>query len=298
MDVLNQLFSTFKVSANVFHNGQYCGNWAIDTSGTTYISFHIVSYGRCFLSIDQGKTLVETLEQGDIVLFPRDCKHCITNDKSFSLPVNTETSTDYQAGLIEGGTGLICGYFSHQHPMISTLTNDMPEYIVIHSKAEQGSSTLSLLIKALLEESLHGTNGSNWVLNKMSEAILGLLFTEHLSTEQGLLAAILHPKIGAAIEAIHQQPNEKWTVEKLAAISHLSRAAFASLFKQLVDLSPIEYVAQWRFSLAYRLLADDKVSILEAALECGYENESSFSKAFKRVLGVTPGKVRAELSKS
>jgi len=47
--------------------------------------------------------------------------------------------------------------------------------------------------------------------------------------------------------------------------------------------------------LAYRWLADEGISTYEAALRCGYESESSFSKAFASVMGFGPGKARAEL---
>lgn len=291
MQVLNQLFSTLKVTASVFHNGQYCGNWAIDTSGTSYISFHIISHGRCFLSVDGGKSHKQVLEAGDIVLFPRDGKHCLTSDESFNQPLNTETSVNFENGLITGGTGLICGYFIHQHPLINKLTQHMPEFVVVHGSNE--TTGLSLLVKTLLAESLAPDKGTDLVMEKLSEAILAVLFRDHLSSDKGLLAAIAHPRIGPAIECMHKKPEHKWTVDELAGHSHMSRAAFSDLFKQITQQSPMEYLTQWRFSLAYRMLADEGATTLSAALSCGYDNESSFSKAFKRVLGVSPGAVRA-----
>jgi AraC-like DNA-binding protein len=72
----------------------------------------------------------------------------------------------------------------------------------------------------------------------------------------------------------------------------MSRAGFSELFKAILQQSPIEYVTQWRISLAYRMLTDEKATTLQAALACGYDNESSFSKAFKRVLGISPGSLR------
>ena len=292
MDVLNQLFSTLKVTANVFHNGQYCGNWAIDTSGSSYISFHIVSHGRCFLSIDGGTSHKELLKAGDIVLFPRDSKHCLTNDEDFNQPINTEVSQDFNHGVQPQSTGLVCGYFTHQHPLVEKLTQHMPEFVVI--KEQEDGSGLSLLLKALLQESLASHKGSALILAKLSEAILAMLFRDNLAGDEGILAAIAHPKLGKAIEVIHQQPQHKWTVETLAQCSHMSRAAFSELFKQITGQSPMEYLTQWRIALAYRLLADENASTLHAALSCGYDNESSFSKAFKRVLGISPGQVRAE----
>lgn len=290
MQVLNQLFSTLKVSANVFHNGQYCGNWAIDTSGTSYISFHIVSHGRCFLSVDQGKTHCEQLNAGDIVLFPRDCAHCLTSDESFSQPINTEASIDYSDGLAANGTGLICGYFSHQHPLMEKVTHHLPEYVVVRAES---ATALAALVKVLLSESMEQSKGSELVMTKLSETILAVLLRDNLATETGVLAAMVHPKIGPTLELMHDKPEHKWTVEELAESRHMSRASFSDLFKQVTGQSPLEYLTQWRLSLAYRMLADENATTLSAALACGYDNESSFSKAFKRVLGVSPGKVRA-----
>ena len=78
----------------------------------------------------------------------------------------------------------------------------------------------------------------------------------------------------------------------------MSHAAFSDLFKSILGQSPMEYVTQWRFSMAYRMLADEKVSTLSAAHSCGYDNESSFSKAFKRIMGVSLGALRAKRPES
>lgn len=291
MEVLNQLFSTFKVSAIVIHNGQYCGRWAVDTSGTSYMSFHVISHGRCFLTVNDDDSHI-TLEQGDVVLFPRDISHCITSDAAFTTPTNQTQSESFTEGLREDGTGLVCGYFAHQHPLMASLTEHLPDYVVI-KRDTTSPSGLMLILNALLDESVNPAKGSELIMSKMSETILALLMRDHLSTGNGVLAASIHPKLGPVIKAIHQQPARKWTVEQLAELAFSSRAAFADLFKEVVGMSPMEYVTQWRLSLAYRKLADEKASTLSAALECGYENESSFSKAFKRVMGVSPGAVRA-----
>lgn len=291
MDALNQLLATFKVEAQIFHNGQYCGNWAIDTSGSHYISFHIVTHGSCFLSLTQDQSHVEQLSAGDIVLFPRDNSHCITSDETISQPVNVINSSDYQHGVEHNSTGLVCGYFSHHHPMIKAITQQLPDYILI--KKSDNQQSLLLLMQALMHESTTGNEGSAYVLNRIAEAILAMIFRYHLPEEKGLVAAAIHPKLSVVLQAIHDAPQEKWTVEQLAALCHVSRASFADLFKEVLGQSPMEYLTQWRLSVAYRKLADDKVTTLEAALSVGYDNESSFSKAFKRVLGLTPGAVRA-----
>ena len=298
MDVLNQLFSTFKVSAQVFNNGQYCGNWAVDTSGTSYMTFHVVSHGRCFLTINKPEVeQVFTLERGDIVLFPRDVGHCLSSDDTFQTEANQQLSQNFSQGVQDNATGLVCGYFAHNHPLISNITHYLPDYVIVR-KGDNQSPGMALLLQALLQESVEADSGSELILGKMSETILALLFRDHLPSDTGVLAATLHPKLQKSIEAIHQQPKHKWSVEQLAELCFMSRAAFSELFKQVVGHTPMEYVTQWRLSLAYRMLADEQATTLEAALEAGYDNESSFSKAFKRVMGMTPGAVRAGASSS
>ncbi|WP_293746945.1 AraC family transcriptional regulator [uncultured Paraglaciecola sp.] len=294
MDVLNQLFSTFKVSSEVFHNGQYCGNWAVDTSGLQYMNFHIVSHGECYLTVGDNPT-VYNLEEGDMVLFPKDIKHCMTNDNTFSQTNNANTPIDFSNGKLADATGLICGYFAHSHPMFSNITQFLPNVILLKkiTKTETPSS-LSYLIAALLQESLSAKPGAKLVMNKMAEALLAIIFRQHLPADKGIVAALLHPKLGPAIQAIHASPAKTWTVDAMAEIAFLSRAGFSNLFKSVLNQTPIDYVTQWRMCVAYRMLADEKSTTLETAIAVGYDNESSFSKAFKRILGVNPGSVRTD----
>jgi AraC-like DNA-binding protein len=68
----------------------------------------------------------------------------------------------------------------------------------------------------------------------------------------------------------------------------MSRSSFALKFKQTVGSSPLEYLTRWRMLLAGdRLVSSgDPISAIAPAL--GYESESAFSTAFKRVMGCSP----------
>jgi AraC-like DNA-binding protein len=59
-------------------------------------------------------------------------------------------------------------------------------------------------------------------------------------------------------------------------------------FKQTVGESPMEYLTRWRMLLAGDRLvnSDDPISVISLSL--GYESESAFSTAFKRVMGCSP----------
>ena len=69
----------------------------------------------------------------------------------------------------------------------------------------------------------------------------------------------------------------------------LSRSAFAERFAQLVGQPPMQYLAQWRMQLAAGLLSRGNASVAAAALEVGYDSEAAFSRAFKKLVGTSPG---------
>ncbi len=290
-DVLNSIFSTLKVRADIFNNGQYCGHWSIDTSGKHYLSFHLVTHGRCYLMVNDNKDAIETLNQGDLVLFPHDAKHCISSDSSFSSIINTAQSRDLANGFEQDGTGLVCGYFVHEHPLVKQMTDYLPESIVV-SQTNSKDARLSAFLQLLIQESLVPKQGSSFMLERLFECILAIMLSEYIKLDKGVFAALANKKLNPAITAIIAQPSQKWTLDELAKICNMSRSTFSELFRSVVNLPVMDFVTRWRLSVAYRMLKDQKASTLAVALEVGYENESSFSKAFKRVIGVSPGAVR------
>jgi transcriptional regulator GlxA family with amidase domain len=104
--------------------------------------------------------------------------------------------------------------------------------------------------------------------------------------------ALRDPQIATAIHLIHAQPQEAWTVKRLAGEVAYSRSAFASRFRELVGESPMGYVTRTRLAVGATLLQRTPMSIAEVARRTGYSTEASFSRAFKRAFGVSPGVFR------
>jgi len=91
---------------------------------------------------------------------------------------------------------------------------------------------------------------------------------------------------------VHRDPARAWTVASLAAEVAMSRSAFAARFTELVGEPAMHYVARWRMQVAQDALRQDAAAIGELATRLGYQSEAAFSRAFKRVTGVSPGAVR------
>jgi AraC-like DNA-binding protein len=95
--------------------------------------------------------------------------------------------------------------------------------------------------------------------------------------------------MGTALRAIHDKVDAPWTVESLAESAGMSRSAFAARFKGLLGQTPLEYVTEWRMQKAMQLLEQRDRKLIDVARSVGYESDAAFSKAFKRVVGATPG---------
>ena len=63
-------------------------------------------------------------------------------------------------------------------------------------------------------------------------------------------------------------------------------------FKKVMGTSFIDYLNEYRLSMASRLLLTTSDNILEIAAECGYDNLSYFNRLFKKKFGVTPSAYR------
>jgi AraC-like DNA-binding protein len=117
---------------------------------------------------------------------------------------------------------------------------------------------------------------------------LRLHLAEGASGGVGWLFALADKQMGAAIAAMHDDPKHQWTLQALAERAGMSRSTFALKFKETVGASPMEYLTRWRMLLAGDRLTNSGDPISVVARSLGYESESAFSTAFKRVMGCSP----------
>ena len=112
------------------------------------------------------------------------------------------------------------------------------------------------------------------------------------AAQRGWLGALQDPQIGRAISNIHRDPARNWTVASLAQEMAMSRSAFAARFTELVGEPVMRYVARWRMHVAVAALKEEGATVGQLADRLGYRSEAAFSRAFKRVIGVSPGAIR------
>lgn len=95
-----------------------------------------------------------------------------------------------------------------------------------------------------------------------------------------------------AIKKIENRYHEHLTIDSLAAYCNINRSYLCRLFKSAYGIGPKEYLLNFRMSIAVSLLSNRHTAIKVVGISVGYENQLHFSKAFKKVYGVSPAKWR------
>ncbi len=115
-------------------------------------------------------------------------------------------------------------------------------------------------------------------------------------SQTGWLAGLRDRVVGKSLALMHEKPAHPWTLESLTRETGTSRSVLAEKFSHYVGQSPIQYLGKWRMALASNLLRRSALSMVQIALEVGYETDAAFSRAFKREFGKPPTSWRREQS--
>lgn len=291
-DSLSILLKKLELSAEVYVNGDFCGAWAVDTSGSKRIPFHLIGKGQAWLHFEEKDPLL--LSAGDLVLFPHDASHIMAS--SSEVPAEE----DINAELIDDGspsTNMICGFFEFKDKAALPLIDALPSAILLGLEELSTQPTIKKLIDLIVGELKQSQPGYYAVVDQLAYLLFVQILRQQIEIEalnSGLLAALFDVKIGKSINCIHLQPEKKWTLDLLASECAMGRSSFAARFNELVGIPAMQYLGYWRMQEANRLLTKTNLALIQIAEKSGYDSEASFSKAFKKITGKSPGAVRRE----
>jgi len=292
MDVLSNILSALHLHARVFSHGCYRGEWALDTSGEKRTTFHLLIRGSCWLHLPEQKEPI-ALSGGDLIVFPHDAAHILSNSPQLpkaDFPLNLPADP-----AAEGvAATLVCGYFHFERCAWNPLLEALPEWIFIRYEE---SNTLPLMetLGKFLQYELDADNiGVDLVVDKLSEILFINVVRRFVKDYEGggYIAALADKQIGKALSAVHQNLQEKWSVESLAQVAGMSRSSFAEKFVKLTGHTPMNYLTKWRMTIAQERLVHEKESVVAVAEASGYQSEAAFSKTFKKHFGYGPGAAR------
>ena len=95
-------------------------------------------------------------------------------------------------------------------------------------------------------------------------------------------------QIKAVLTYIEQNYQKNITLNSLDDIAVMNPNYFCRAFQEITQQTPMDYVIFYRIEQAASLLTSTSQAIMDIALACGFNDHSYFTKAFKRLKGVTP----------
>lgn len=101
-------------------------------------------------------------------------------------------------------------------------------------------------------------------------------------------------RVQVLLDYIHTHYKDKITIESLAKKASISKTEVLRCFKSIIGLSPINYLNRYRLQRAAYLLINTENNIQEIAMDCGFDDNSYFSKLFKKTYHVTPHNYRLQ----
>jgi AraC-like DNA-binding protein len=300
-DPLSEILRDLRPSGVSYGHCRLTRPWGVEIPQEPLTRFHLLVAGEAWLRHENADPI--QLTAGDVVLFPNGGSHFITDTPRgrtrplSSFPVEEIGELTYR--LVAGGGGpqtlMACCTVHFDEPAAHILLELMPPIIVVRRAAIEDSA-LPALLDAMAEEVMAQRVGNATMLSRLADVVVIRLIRRWAETRGnetfGWLAAVRDPRIGKALIAIHQRPEKPWSVESLARVASLSRSMFSERFASVLGMPPAKYLATWRMSLARHLLGRQRLTVSEVATRLGYDSEPSFSRAFKRVVGVPPGSLR------
>jgi AraC-like DNA-binding protein len=305
VDALTDILRSVSLCGGVYFRCDLSAPWGMQIDQKPVAEFHVVVRGTCWLEVlgESGETKAFQLQAGDLIVFPHGQAHAMMDTPgSPLLPAgdmfDKEKIEHY--GPLTYGTGsahvcLLCGYFQFDQSMRHPLLEALPPFIHIHGTDELELSWLQTTINFIGFETKTMRPGTEAVIDRLVEVLFIQIMRAYLAqsaSPQGILGAIADPRIGLALNAMHQQPGQDWSLDSLASTAGMSRSAFAQRFLALSGQTPMKYLTLWRMQQARRLLESSQLSMVVIAEKAGYQSEVSFSKAFKKCLGISPGACR------
>ncbi|GAB2846089.1 AraC family transcriptional regulator [Lentzea nigeriaca] len=315
VEPLNEALERIRLEGAIFMRCEFTERWALsDLGGPSFaammhpgaerlILFHVVASGRCWVSTPDGERT--WANAGEVIVLPYGDEFRVGGEDPVE-PVSVMTVVPpppwnemptLRHG--EGGsrTDIVCGCLYSEDPLFDPDLKAFPPAFVVRAADGPARSWFDASIAYALEQA---PGGGGIRRTKLPEMLIIEVLRLYLATapgaDRGWLAAVRDPVLAPAMKAIHGQPGRRWTVEDLARLTAVSRSSLDARFREVLGLSPIRYVNEWRMRVAQDLLATTEMTVAAVARRIEYESEEAFSRAFKQANALSPSAWRARRS--
>ncbi len=295
MDLLTDVLNTAGLKTNLLHRRILYEPWAVQFPCPVSIGFHVVTQGEAYLWRANAKT-PDKLERGDIAFMARGTYHHISThpDKAMLKDAPAVFDARYLQEEQPGRSGLltlVSGAYQLWHEPLHPIFMELPEWYIIRAHEIDMADSLYGCMQVLAGELRKPDLGSKAIVSSLLDVMFHLIFRRVLTLQERGEAwgkAARDPIIGNALALMHQRHADNWTVERLAREVGISRSGFAARFKKALGSAPLQYLMTIRMLKAMKMLSDTQETIESIAYSIGYKDAFSFSKTFKKTVGLSP----------
>jgi AraC-like DNA-binding protein len=315
-EAMHAAIERLRLQGAVFLRAEYREPWAYESlsgpetaallrPGTNrVILFHVVATGSCWVAVGDGPK--HWAQAGDVIVLPYGDQHRMggANDaETVSIRTFLDAPPWTTMPVLRHGAGgsltdVVCGYLHSEDPLFDPALRAFPDVFVVRPPVGTAADWVQANIAYALEQTAPSPSGPTSASTRLPELLLVEVLRLHLATapavDHGWTAALSDPVLAPALALLHRSPEYKWTVSELARSAAVSRSLLDGRFRQVLGLSPIRYLTEWRMHVAQDLLATTDLGVEAVAHRVGYDAEEAFSRAFKRVHGSPPSVWRAK----
>ncbi|MEM9330224.1 MAG: AraC family transcriptional regulator [Pseudomonadota bacterium] len=307
MDLISDILSRLQMVGTLYFRTSFTAPWSIGVPSFENVArFHFVHKGRCLVRVKRSKAPV-ILEQGDLIIITKGAAHTLFCDLQTEVPVTMLDQVVEQSGFTGSGalvygelgadheTQLVCGHFAFADDAKNLLIDSLPSHIHIRNYGEAAGNWMENTLKLIGTEAGREKMGGDLIAMKMSEIIFVQALRAYIQStgsDKPVLAGFADPKLSRALAAIHKEPGKSWTLESLSEIAGMSRTTFSNRFSELMTVTPLSYITDWRMQIARQLLSETETPIIQIAKEVGYQSEAAFSRVFKKYANAAPASYR------
>ena len=295
-DVLGDILEILRFRGTVFFHSELAAPWGMSLAQSECPRFHIALAGTCFVGSEENSPI--PVQESDIVVVPGGRYHWIADQPGRDL-VSSERAQDaceldeplFQQGAITNK--LLCGLVQFDQGARHPLLDALPD--VMHFPRQDQNGAIWSIVALIDAELRTSRPGGNRIADRMMEVLfLKLLhqFVAQAEDATGFVAALRDRRVYRALTLIHAEPEFDWTLAALGERVGMSRATLVRRFQDVVGMTPMAYIQDWRIMKAHSLVCHSSASLEQIADATGFASARSLSRTFKRHYGYTPHELR------
>jgi len=203
-------------------------------------------------------------------------------------------------GVLHGGTPYDCIYecvvfdlnilMKDNHACARVIQDIMSHKITIATHLSARSEQILPIVRSLCHTLSNKNTGYEFMTQGYLFELIGTILQENLyedSVSDSQTAQRLN-SIKDVLAYISENYANNISLESLARIAGMNPKYFCRYFRSMTERTPIDYVNYYRIECACEMLSTKDISIKEAAISCGFNDESYFIKTFHKYKGITP----------